>query len=322
VITVLLQRQGITEQADRLDPAWLSPESQATVWVDLNAPTDEESHAILRDTFHFNELSIEDAVSTVQYPKIESYGSYLYLVLHGIDFRAAQHQFATHDVDFFLGPNYLVTIHDGKTRTISGLSETCRRNDRILAEGPVALLHRIVDGMVDNYRPEVQKLEDKIDDLERNVFENPRTNFVRTILGIKRDISSLRRVALPQRDIVGRLARREFAAISDELAYRFRDVHDHLVRITDEALIFQDRITGILDAHLSTVSNRLNQVMKVLTVLSTIFMPLTVLTGMWGMNVPLPEFPGGDRAQFWWILGIMIVLTVTMLWFFRRKRWI
>jgi magnesium transporter len=322
MITVIVQQQGVTRQVDHLDPALLRPESQAMVWVDLQEPTEAESSAILRDAFHFNEFSIEDALAKVQYPKIESYEAYLYLVLHGIDFKAAQHQFATHDVDFFVGPNYLVSVHDGKTRTISDLTESCRKNDRILAEGPVALLHRIVDGMVDNYRPEVEKLEDKLDALERRVFENPHVNFVRTILEIKRDISSLRRVSLPQRDIVGRLARREFEMISDELAYRFRDVHDHLVRITDEALIFQDRITGILEAHLSTVSNRLNQVMKVLTVLSTIFMPMTVLTGMWGMNVPLPSFPGGEHAQFWWILGIMITLTFSMLAFFRVKRWI
>ena len=119
-----------------------------------------------------------------------------------------------------------------------------------------------------------------------------------------------------------RLARREFPLISEQLAYGFRDVHDHLVRLSDEAMFFQDRITSILDAHLSSVSNQLNQVMKVLTVLSTIFMPLTLLTGMWGMNVPLPHLPGGEGAQFWWLAGGMVALTVAMLAFFRAKRWI
>jgi magnesium transporter len=322
VITILVQHDGVTEQATEVDPAWIRPDSSAMMWIDLHAPTDDETRSVLRDLFHFHEFSIEDALSKVQYPKIEPYDNYLYLVLHGVDFKAAQHQFATHDVDFFVGRNYLVTVHDGKTRSIAALHETCRRNERILAEGPIALVHRIVDAMVDHYRPEVEKLEDKLDRLERDVFERPHVNFVRAILGIKRDISSLRRIALPQRDIVGRLARREFDVITTDLAYRFRDVYDHLVRITEEALIFQDRITGILEAHLSTVSNRLNQVMKVLTVLSTIFMPMTVLTGMWGMNVPLASFPGGEHVQFWWILGIMIGLTVVMLWFFRRKRWI
>jgi magnesium transporter len=110
--------------------------------------------------------------------------------------------------------------------------------------------------------------------------------------------------------------------ISDEMAYRFRDVYDHLVRLADESFFFQDRVTGILDAHLSAVSNRLNQIVKVLTVMSTIFLPLTVLTGMWGMNILLPRFPGSDGAQFWWIGGIMALISGVMLALFRIRRWI
>jgi magnesium transporter len=134
--------------------------------------------------------------------------------------------------------------------------------------------------------------------------------------------ASLRRVALPQRDAVGRLARREFPQISEAVGYRFRDVHDHLVRLTDEAVFLQDRVTGLLDAYLSNQSNRLNQVMKVLTVIATIFMPLTVLTSMYGMNVPLPLFPGGPDVQFWWVCGVMLASSGLMLWCFRRMRWL
>ena len=106
------------------------------------------------------------------------------------------------------------------------------------------------------------------------------------------------------------------------MAYRFRDVYDHVVRLTEETVLFQDRVTGILEVNLSTVSNRLNEVMKVLTVMSTIFLPLTVLTGMWGMNIHLPALPGGEPFQFWWLLGIMAAITATMLFAFRRKGWI
>src|SRR5947208_6783000 len=126
------------------------------------------------------------------------------------------------------------------------------------------------------------------------------------------------RMTLPERDSVGRLARREFPQIPDRLAYRFRYVYDHLVNLTDEAVSLQDRVTGLLDAYLSSQSNRLNQVMKVLTVISTIFMPLTVLTGMWGMNVGLPTFPGGDAAQFWWVVAVMAISSTVMLWVFRK----
>jgi magnesium transporter len=138
---------------------------------------------------------------------------------------------------------------------------------------------------------------------------------------LRHELAQMRRVLMPQRDVIGRLARREFSAISDEMAYRFRDVYDHVVRLADEAILFQDRVTGILEVNLAAISNRLNQVMKVLTVMSTIFLPLTVLSGMWGMNVMLPKFPGGDAAQFWWVTGIMVAVAVAMLAVFRRNRW-
>jgi magnesium transporter len=175
---------------------------------------------------------------------------------------------------------------------------------------------------VDRYRPEVEKLDERLDDLEQKVFEHPTPELVREILDVKRNVASLRRVTTPQRDVVSRLARREFVDISTEMAFRFRDVYDHLVRLTDDALIFQDRVTGILEAHLSNVSNRLNEVMKVLTVVATIFAPLTLLSGIYGMNVRLPQFPGGDAAQFWWLAGISAGVIVAMLGVFRAKRWI
>jgi magnesium transporter len=321
LITVYKHAAGSTQIADRMDPAWLKPGSGVTVWVDLDQPTPEEAR-VLSDVFHFHALAIEDALSELHHPKIESYGDYLYLILHGIDFRASEHCFRTQDIDFFLGAQFLVTVHPGVSRSIGKIGSACSRDARILAEGPGMLLYRIVDTMVDNYRPEVDKLSETLDELEDEVFEKPNTQLARRILNFKKDISSLRQVVLPQRDVVGRLARREFPLISEQLAYGFRDVHDHLVRLSDEAMFFQDRITSILDAHLSAVSNQLNQVMKVLTIIATLFMPLTVLTGMYGMNVPLPHFPGGEGAQFWWILLIMFAMSALMLVYFRRKRWI
>lgn len=320
MISIFVHRAGVTDVVTRVVPEWLKADSGVTLWVDLAAPTEEEFR-VLRDPFAFHALAIEDAVSEVHHPKIESYQRFLYVILHGIDFQASRHRFATHDTDFFLGTNYLVTVHDGKTRTIEAMRSVCTRNDRVLAEGPVALLHRIVDAMVDHYRPEVEKLEDRLDGLERDVFEQPRRNLIREILGVKRDVISLRRVVLPQRDVIGRLARREFSIISDEMAYRFRDVYDHLVRLSDEALIYQDRVTGILDAHLTSVSNRLNQQMKVLTLVTTIAVPFTVLGGLFGMNVHLPGVTGeGDTVAFWWILALAVGMVALMVFALRRLR--
>ncbi|HEU4939235.1 MAG TPA: magnesium/cobalt transporter CorA [Vicinamibacterales bacterium] len=321
MIRIYKHEGGSTQLVDRVDPAWIKPGSGICVWVDLDRPTPDETK-VLSDTFHFHQLAIEDALSELHHPKIESYGDYLYVILHGIDFHASEHRFTTKDVDFFLGSQFLVTVHPGVSRSIGKVGVVCSRDSRMLGEGPGMLLYRIVDTMVDNYRPEVDKLSEKLDKLEKEVFEHPNTQLARRILNFKKDISSLRQTVLPQRDVVGRLARREFPLITEQLAYGFRDVHDHLVRLSDEAMFFQDRITSILDAHLSAVSNQLNQVMKVLTIIATLFMPLTVLTGMYGMNVPLPHLPGGEHAQFWWVCGIMLALSAAMLGFFRKKGWI
>ncbi|HET7219699.1 MAG TPA: magnesium/cobalt transporter CorA [Vicinamibacterales bacterium] len=321
MITVHKHENGSTQVVDRVDPGWLRPDSKIWVWVDLSDPTPDDSK-VLTDIFHFHELAIEDALAEIHHPKVESYGDYLYLILHAIDFNPREHAFRTQEIDFFLGWQYLVTMHNGKSRSIARISEICGRNDRVLGEGPAALLYRIIDSMVDNYRPEVEKLGARLDTMEKEVFQHPKPTLVKRILDFKRDVASLRRVVMPQRDAVGRLARREFPQISESLSYRFRDVHDHLVRLADEAMYFADRISSLLDAHLSNVSNQLNGVMKVLTIISTIFMPLTVLTGIYGMNVHLPHLPGGETVQFWWIVGIMIGVSLMMLAFFRRKRWI
>jgi magnesium transporter len=320
VVSIFVQKNGQTEQVTSIEGSWLTAASGAFLWVDLAKPSVLDA-LVLSDTFHFHRLAVEDAMSERQYPKAEAYDGYLYVILHGIRFQQGAVCFATQDLDFFLGPSYLVTVHDGTSRSIAELSEHVVRNQKLMSEGPVALFHRIVDAMVDHYRPEIDKLEDRIDALEEAVFDNPTPELVRQILNEKRDVATLRRIIQPQRDVVARLARRDFVDISTEMSFRFRDVYDHLVRVSDDALIFQDRITGILDAHLSNVSNRLNEVMKVLTIVSVVFLPLMLLTGIYGMNVALPHFPGGDRAQFWWPVGFSAVITATMLMYFRRKRW-
>ena len=322
-ITVFVHANGQTRAADHIDPTWLAPDSGVIVWADLGNADLARTRHLLTNLFKFHELSVEDAVSESHHPKVEPYDGYLYLILHGIDFNATQQGgFSTHDVDFFIGPNYVVTIHDGTSRSVMSVQGICPRNGIVLGAGPMALVHRIVDTMVDNYRPEVSQLEERLDEVEEAVFSANNETIVRQILALKRDVGSLRRVVTPQRDVIARLARREFAVVDVGLRYKFRDVHDHLVRLADEANTFHDRVTGVLDAHLSFVSNRMNEVMKVLTLIATIFMPLTVLTSLYGMNVPLPAMPGGERAQFWEVLLLMLVISGAMIWFFRRRGWV
>jgi magnesium transporter len=321
LIAIYSSQNGSTRRADRVDPQWLQPGSGVWVWVDLSAPTPEESR-ILSDVFRFHELAVEDALSEIHHPKVESYGDYLYLILHGIDFRDADQSFSTQDVDFFLGGQYLVTVHPGISRSLAAMREICGRNAQALGEGPAALLHRIVDTMVDHYRPEVDKLEGRLDSLETEIFAHPNPRLAKEILDFKADVSSLRRIVLPERDVVGRLARREFPLISEQVSYRFRDVHDHLVRLVDEAMFFQDRVTSLLDAHLSQVSNQLNNVMKVLTIITTVFMPLSFIASLYGMNVALPHLGLGERYVFWGLVAAMLAISGVMLAVFRRRGWL
>jgi magnesium transporter len=322
LVRVFAHVHGKTSPADQVDPAWLAPGSGVLIWVDLMNPSPDEGLHVLRDVFHFHELAVEDALSELEYPKVESYGDYLYLILHRIDFHAPEHCFKTHDVDFFLGPSYLVTIHSGDSRSIEQITQVCQRNTMALGEGTAALMHRVIDAMVDNYRPEIDELNDRLDAFEEQVFETSSPRLAKDILNFKRDVASLRRVVQPQRDVVGRLARREFALIDEQVAFRFRDVHDHLVRLADEAMFFQDRITSLLDANLATVSNQLNSIMKILTVIATVFMPLTFITGLYGMNVDLPHFGLGGVTMFWVLMAVMIAIVVLMLVYFRKRGWI
>jgi magnesium transporter len=321
MLTVLVHKDGVTRPADAVDPGWLEAGAAEQVWVNIEGPT-EADRPLLEDVFHFHELAVDDAMERRHHPKVESYEGFLYLILHEVVPYEQLQEARTQDIDFFLGRNLLVTVQTGPSPAISLQLTLCARHHDVLAEGPVALLHRIVDDMVDGYRPSVDILEARLEAIERTVFDDPSVNPLREILGLKAEVASLRRIALPERDAVARLARREFSEIPEQMAYRFRDVYDQLVRVADEVAFFQDRVTGLLDAYLSMQSNHLNQVMKVLTLISTIFMPLTVLTGMYGMNVPLPHLPGGEGAQFWWIVAVILAVALGMLWVFRRMRWL
>lgn len=320
MIRYFVHRGGATDLVDRLDARLLLPDSGAAVWADVAEPTEADA-AVLRDVFGLHELPVEAAVQRETHPKVESYGRYLYIVLHGINFQASAHTFETHETDFFLAPNFLVTIHDGQRRSIAHIADLCTRANHILSEGPVALLHRIVDTMVDHYRPEVDELEERLDEIEKQVIEDPGATLTGDILTVKNDITTLRRIVIPQRDVVGRLSRREFDLIGQEMAYRFRDVYDQFVRMADDSIVFQDRVTGILDAYLASVSNRLSNTSRLLAVIAALFGPMTVITGLFGMNVPLPTLLGSPEYQFWEIIGMMVVSSAILFVWFKKSGW-
>ncbi len=243
--TIFAHRDGRTEQVTRIERSWLNPSAGVFLWVDLDAPTIPES-LLLSDTFAFHRLAVEDAMSSGQAPKVESYDGCLFAVLRGAD----------SEVDCFVGQSFLVTVHWKDSKAIAELADNARHDARWMAEGSVGLFHRVSDALIDGFRPEIERLGTEIDRLEAGVFEKPSPLLVRELLALRRTVFALLQTAGAERDALGRLARREFVDIGTEMAFRFRDVHDHLVRIADEASALEDRLAGLLTAAVGLAGSR------------------------------------------------------------------
>jgi magnesium transporter len=225
------------------------------------------------------------------------------------------------ELDAFLGPNFLVTHHAGASRSIAAVTEQVTRTGIPLQQSATAVLHAILDRQVDGLESVLDNIEARIEKLEDAVFARPRNAHIASLLSVKRNILELRRWTAKQREVLLRLGRREFALISAEDALLFRDVHDHLVRINDLLEGFRDMLTSIQEAYLSAVSNRTNDIMRFLTLFSTIMMPLTVLTGIYGMNFDhMPELR--SRYGYPLVLLGMLVIAGSMLLYFRHRGWL
>lgn len=300
-------------------PALLSDKDTVT-WVDFYKPTEQEI-ALLTHVFKFHPLAVEDCLSTAPNPKIDDYGEYLYLVIHGINAEALKRdELETHDLDIFLGKNYLVTFHKGYFRSVDAVAERCRKNCSIMQKDPEFLMHTIIDALVDNYLPIIDDIGEKVDELEKEIFTKADQTVSSKIFTIKKDILYLRRIIHPQREILRNLSSGEHKQICFECSLHFKDVYDHLFMISELIESYRDTISGAMEAYLSVVSNRLNEVMKVLTIIATIMMPMTLVTGIFGMNfsqMPFLQSPYGFAA----IMGFMGLLAAAMLLVFKRKGW-
>jgi magnesium transporter len=312
---------GRIEHVAEFRPEHIREGAEALHWIDLEDPTVKEA-TILEDPFHFHPLAIEDCLSEVHHPKVDDYEEYVFIIVHGIRFDAPTDQFITRELDVFLGRNYLITHHRGPMRSITAAREQCGKNlQAAMPKGVDFLLHQVLDQMFEHYFPNLDAIEDKIQLVQVEVFENPTRETLDRIFVLKRDAMHLRRICTPQREIVHRLSRGEFRAISPKAAFYFRDIYDNLYRIVDASFAYQDMIQGTLDAYLTAVSNRLNETMKRLTVIGAIFAALTVITGVYGMNFEhMPELKWRFGYLLVWFL--MAGVTAALVWYFKKKEWI
>jgi len=296
-------------------------------WLDIEAATEPEK-ALLKDVFKFHPLAIEDSFAYTQQPKIELYnepnsaaGSHFYMVFHGPDLETFRENLRTKEVDMFVSDRYLISVHDEPMRTIKHLEGRCNDNAAaILEQGIDVLLYRLLDFMVDAYDTILDHIQESIDELEEKSLNDPRPEVLSKIAVKKRELLNLRRVIGPQREVVAQLTRGDVPFIRETTRIYLRDVQDHLVRVVELVELYRDLVLGSRDIYLSSVSNNLNQVMKTLTIISVIGVPMTIVTGFFGMNFDEPIFH--NHYVFLGALIFMACVVVAMLILFRRKRWI
>ena len=306
----------------------LMNQPDATVWIDvedLDSAHNGEVEAFFRDLLHFHPLAIEDALKDVHIPRIDDWGNYLYLVVDTIDFHPATDELQLHELDLFLGANWLVTYHHEPIEVIARHHRQIEREgeDR-LRQGAGHLLHRLLDDLVDQFLPAIEHLDTAIDQAQDEVFDHATPATLRRIFHIKGCALRLQRVVSPMREVLNRLARDPYPQIRAEHRVYFRDVYDHLVRVHDIVESLRDLIAGALDTYLSIVSNRTNDIMKVLTLLNVMFLPMTFIVGFFGMNFfgetlmfREPELP--RRLIFGLTVGLMVLAPLGM-WAVARSR--
>ncbi len=294
-----------------------------TLWADFDGRS-PESDALLEQVFGFHPLAIEDVYKDGHRPKLEEYERYAYVIVQALA-RDAGWDLADielSELDLFLGANFVVTQHDRPLAALDQTFEALRTGrSRALERGPAFVLHAVLDGVIDRYRPLAHAYEVEIDQLEARVLRGDDGASLARILDLIRGLNHLRRVAIPQRELLGKLARAELPTIPADAKPFFRDVHEHFVQFTDNLEIEREDLGSVFSAFYSLAAHRMNEVMKLLTLISTIMLPLTFIAGVYGMNFDhMPELRW--RWGYALVLALMGAVAAGMVWAFRRRRWL
>jgi len=298
--------------------------NEGLLWLDLDGDGIEVCEPILIETFGFHPLAVEDALQEIHVPKVDDWMDYLYMVLHTGDNWQSDH-LETTELDLFVGQNYLVTYHVETIRSIDIVWGLLKRDVRAGVKNVGRVLYDLLDEIAMDYMRLIDQVDEQVEEIEDRVVHEPDKNMLENLILIKRSMLSLRRVISPQREVLNKLARGDFKVIEEGTRIYYRDVYDHYVRIQDILESLRDLVSGVLDTYLSVVNNRMNDVMKILTIITTLFMPLSFLTGFFGMNYFQPVEP----MHFWtsWpslvvVLIIMGLMPLLMLWVMHKNKWL
>ena len=298
-----------------------SEESPDCVWIDVTGPTHEDIEPLLEEWFRFHELAAEDALSPNTLPKYDSFGRYDFFVFRTIALHTMEQGVETEKLACFLGRNFLFTIHAKPNEAIDGIWMRLPQDARMMQRGVDFILYSILDSLVDRHFPLIEDIEDRIDSIHDLMFTEPSQLLLDELLNLKRNLNVLRRQSLPQRELLNQISRGGSRLIQQEHLIYFRDLYDHMYRIGESIDIEREMATSTMEAYLSVVANRTNDIMKVLTVFSAIMLPINLVASIYGMNFEhMPELQW--RYGFHFAISLMLTIAVGMLAWFWRRGWL
>lgn len=310
------------KEVKTIDECFIFKDKPTVTWINIDGLHQVEILEKLGECYGLHPLVLEDILNTDQRPKMEDYGEYIYIVLKMLDYNDKSNEIESEQMSLILGPNFVFSFQEREGDTFNPIRERIRNSKgRIRKMGADYLAYTLLDSIVDNYFIILEKLGEKIEFLEEKLVTRPTPETLQVIHYLKREMIFLRRAVWPLREVVNGLERGESSLVKESTRVYLRDVYDHTIQAIDTIETYRDMVSGMLDIYLSSVSNRLNSVMKVLTIIATIFMPLTFLAGVYGMNFKyMPELEWRWGYPLVWF--IMAGIGISMLIYFRKRKWL
>ena len=305
-----------------IEECFVFKDKPTVTWINVDSLHQVEILEKLGECYGLHPLVLEDILNTDQRPKMEDYGEYIYVVLKMLDYNDKSNEIESEQISFILGPNFVFSFQEKEGDTFNPIRERIRNNKgRIRKMGADYLAYTLLDSIVDNYFIILEKLGEKIEFLEEKLVTHPTSEILQVIHHLKREMIFLRKAVWPLREVISGLGRGESSLVQESTKVYLRDIYDHTIQTIDTIETYRDMVSSMLDIYLSSVSNRLNAVMKVLTIIATIFMPLTFIVGIYGMNfkyMPELEWRWGYPA-IWFVI---VLIGISMLIYFKRKKWL
>lgn len=299
---------------------------QGMIWLNITGLSNSKLIAEIGKLYKLHPLIIEDVLNTEQRPKLDIFANYIFLTMKRYDYDAGQNALAEEQISLVFGKNFLITFQETSTDTFENIYARLKNPDaKLRQKGVDYLAHALIDITVDSYFSIIEQVGDYLEDIEEKLVTNPNPKQLKDIHALKREMIFLRRAVWPLREVISGMQRSTSDLIAEDTAIYLKDIYDHTIQVIDTVETYRDLLSGMLDLYISTTSNRMNEIMKVLTVFASIFIPLTFITGLYGMNFStashfnMPEL--GWKYGYFFALGLMGAVAIAMAIFFKRRKW-